>query len=695
MPDSDNPLSILLIDDDKISCQSLRPLVDKAFGDRAGIDVCESLEQAGLRLLEHDFDVVLLAHHLYDQQVLVSILEQSGLETPPLIVLVDDNDGDIDCQAMFTDALDCLVKSELHCDSLRRAVRYAVNRHQQLSALQQSERSLRTILNTISEGLCTVNQEGLIIECNPAAEATFGMSNNRLAGQPIQQIISGLEWNNLPEILGARFETEATRSNGSIFPVEVLVSDYRVNQQNRYTVVAHEITSRKQAEEKIRYQAMYDSLTDLPNRRLLLDRLEQALGMARRHDQSGALMFIDLDRFKSLNDSLGHAAGDQLLIEVASRLKTAMRETDTVARLGGDEFVVLLTELDANTGTAAEHARLVAEKIRRQLGNAYQIKGQPYHCTPSIGVAMFSKTDTDSDELMRRADAAMYVSKSKGRNRISVYQPEMGEHNRLHFEIENQLRDAMQQNQLSVYYQPQVDINGKIVGAEALLRWLHPQNGLLLPEDILPVAEQCGLMSELGLWILNSAMQQIQDWRQRQVVNRDFYVSVNISPAELRHGSLVTHIIKRLETQHLDADNLKLEVTEDIYTRHLPDAIEKMHILQEQGIKFALDDFGKGLSSLTYMKQLPLSQIKIDQSFSRSLITSKNETAIIEAILAMSRHLGLSVVAEGVEDQQVLAYLQQKGCTTFQGHLFSEALPAAEFEKLLGESPDRHNYRQA
>ncbi len=444
-----------------------------------------------------------------------------------------------------------------------------------------------------------------------------------------------------------------------------------------YRGIGRDITEHKRVEAEIERLAFYDPLTGLPNRRLLLDRLRLALpACGRRHDH-GALLFLDLDNFKIINDTLGHHIGDALLQQVAERLTRCVRQIDTVARLGGDEFVVMLEELSSDADEAAAQVEAVGKKVLTGLNQAFRLAGQDHSSTPSIGVALFSDQLQDVDELLKRADMAMYQAKAAGRNTLRFFDPRMQAAASARAALEVDLRLGLQRNELVLYYQPVVDVQRRVTGVEALVRWHHPQRGLVPPGEFIPVAEQSGLILPLGQWVLESACQQLVAWRDSPATQK-LSMAVNVSARQFRHPEFATQILSLLRKTGANPYRLKLELTESLLLSDLEDAIVKMSELRSIGVSFALDDFGTGYSSLSYLKRLPLDQLKIDQSFVRDVLTDPNDAAIARTILTLAQSLDLAVVAEGVETDGQWQFLLRSGCKAFQGYLFGRPVPIGE-----------------
>ena len=444
-----------------------------------------------------------------------------------------------------------------------------------------------------------------------------------------------------------------------------------------YRGIGRDISPRKLAEDETQRLAFYDTLTGLPNRRLLMDRLSQLMALSVRSQQQGALLFIDLDNFKDLNDTLGHDVGDQLLHQVAVRLTSCIRTTDTAARFGGDEFVVMLEGLSENAGEAAAQAERIAEKILHQLNQPYELIGKQHSSTPSIGIALFSGNQPGADELLKRADVAMYQAKAAGRNTLRFYDPEMQATVVARAQLTADLRQGLLHDELKLHFQPLVDQSGSVTGYEALVRWQHPQRGVIPPGDFIELAEETGLILPIGLWVLQAACRQLLAW-SAHAATRALTLSVNVSARQFRRPDFAEQVLQTVREIGADPQRLKLELTESVLLNDVEDAIGKMSQLRDAGVRFALDDFGTGYSSLAYLKRLPLDQLKIDQTFVRDVLTDPNDAAIVRTILALARSLDLVAVAEGVESQGQLQFLREQGCSVFQGYLFGRPRPIEE-----------------
>jgi diguanylate cyclase (GGDEF)-like protein/PAS domain S-box-containing protein len=436
-----------------------------------------------------------------------------------------------------------------------------------------------------------------------------------------------------------------------------------------YRGIGRDISTRKSAEDETQRLAFYDTLTGLPNRRLLTDRLSHAQGTSARNRRFGALLFIDLDNFKDLNDTLGHDVGDQLLEQVALRLVSCLREGDTAARFGGDEFVVMLEDLSEDETEAASQAELVAEKILARLNAPYELVGRQHNSSPSIGITLFCGSGLSVDELLKRADVAMYQAKAAGRNTLRFFDPEMQAAVLARAALDADLRQGLQREELLLHYQPVVDGRNRILGFEALLRWRHPERGMVSPVEFICLAEQSGLILPIGQWVLHTACRQLVAWSAQPATSK-LSLAVNVSARQFRQPDFVDQVQAVLDETGADPQRLKLELTESVLISDVEDAIRKMGALRERGVRFALDDFGTGYSSLSYLKRLPLDQLKIDQSFVRDVLSDPNDAAIVRTILALAQSMDLQAVAEGVETEGQRQFLLDNGCTVFQGYLF-------------------------
>ncbi len=459
----------------------------------------------------------------------------------------------------------------------------------------------------------------------------------------------------------------------------------RLGKPVRMAGTMQDITARKQTEEKFRHQANYDALTDLPNRYLLEDRLERELARTRRRGHFGAVLFLDLDNFKTINDSLGHQTGDVLLKQVAQRLLRDTRREDTVARLGGDEFVLLVPEIGKDREKAVAYGQYIADKIIRLLSVPYFIGGQELHITPSIGITLFPVEDESVTKVLMRADTAMYSAKADGRNAVRFYLPSMQEAAERLLAMQKDLRYALADSQFQLYFQPQVDVHGRITACETLLRWQHPERGLVPPDEFIQVAEETGLIIPIGQWVLQESCQLLASWQRSGIYPRPQRLAVNLSPRQFSQPDFISQIEQVVRETEVDPAGLQFEITERLLLKNLDDTVAKLNTLRKMGILVAIDDFGTGYSSLTYLKRLPLNQLKIDRAFIHGVKPGSSDAAIVEAIISMADTLALEVVAEGVESDLQFRFLKSRNCRNYQGNYFSPPLPLEEFDALLSD----------
>ena len=552
-------------------------------------------------------------------------------------------------------------------------------------ALERSELHFRALFDAIPDRVWLKNTEGVYILCNPSGaegyhrtpEEVLGCTEAQLSPPEMLASYEGTDRRALQSQEPVMYEQSLPLGPGEgmgMFDVVKRAVFDRTGQAIGVLGIARNVTERKRAEEQIERLAFFDPLTGLCNRRLFHDRLAQAQAASTRHGQWAAVCFIDLDNFKDLNDTQGHDQGDLLLKQVSQRLLAAVRVQDTVARLGGDEFVLLLEELGPLEDQAALYANMVGQKLLEALTVPYALGRGPHHNTPSIGITLFREHHERVEDILKRADLAMYQSKSAGRNTVRFFDPHMQEVVQRRSELERDLREALARDELSLYSQPVVDVAGHTTGHEALLRWKHPVRGMVSPAEFIPVAEQTGLILPIGDWVMRAACRHLASWATDPQKAR-WTLAVNLSARQLRQADFVQRVQSVLANSGANPHLLKLELTESLLLHDVEDTILKMDQLASLGIRFSLDDFGTGYSSLSYLKRLPLSVLKIDQSFVRDLLTDPNDAAIARTILQLAESLDLKVVAEGVETEGQMQLLQVMGCEAFQGYLFGRPAP--------------------
>jgi len=537
-----------------------------------------------------------------------------------------------------------------------------------------------------------VDEHARIVYANAAACHEYGYSTKEMLELRVPDINPKStpdnwpnQWRRLQQEEHLHFETIHRRRDGSTFPVEVVANLVNFEGKKLNIAFMRNITERKAAEEEIQRLAFYDPLTNMPNRRLLMDRLQHAMATSMRSGLKSALLFIDLDHFKTLNDTLGHDIGDLLLKQVAQRLALCVRDGDTVARLGGDEFMLIMEGLSERLVDAASQTELICKKILSNLRKPYQLAGHLYRSTPSIGATVFDEKQTSIEELMKQADIAMYQAKKSGRNTMCFFDPEMQVSVQAHAALEHELRLAIERGDFQLHYHVQVDGANRILGAEALIRWVHPERGLVLPAEFIPLAEETGLILSIGEWLLETACIQLKTW-QHEELTRDFVLAVNVSARQFRQKEFVAQVRDAVHRHAIDPRLLKLELTESLLLHDAKDVVATMNALNDIGVQFSLDDFGTGYSSLQYLKQLPFDQVKIDQSFVRDIAADPSDRAIVRTIIAIANTLDLDVIAEGVETGEQLKILMGMGCTSFQGYLFGKPIPIGEFEAILRQA---------
>ncbi|MAM89625.1 MAG: diguanylate cyclase [unclassified Hahellaceae] len=590
---------------------------------------------------------------------------------------------------------------------IKRVRRAPVDRRSGLTArwrktsLESESERVQTILDQIIDSMILVDPAGKIESLNRAAVDMFGFTRHELLGKDLkalmpdfpfrplqepgqtQQRVPGSAW--ISDIVGFRQETRACKKDRSAIDVEFVFSDFRRGRRSQFLCMIRDITARKQLEQQINTLAFYDALTRLPNRRLLRDRLEHARQAGKRLESYGALLFIDLDNFKQLNDSAGHYVGDMLLQEAARRIRQCVRDSDTISRWGGDEFVVILESLGPRKRAAAALTEKLAEKIGQQLHEPFRLGDKAdirHQCSSSIGVTLFFDEDWPVDQLLKQADMSMYRAKALGGNTIVFFDPAMDTAVKARAEMGSHLRQALRDHDLVLYYQVQVDTDNEPDGAEALLRWRHPAKGLMLPADFLHLAEECQLSLPLGQWVLQTACEQLAMWAARPELAH-LTMAVNISPQQFHHPDFADTVGEILDATGARPDRLKLELSETMLLHVCDSSLAKMQALEARGVMFSLDHFGKGQSSLEYLKTLPIEQLKIDRSFIQEMRDEASDVMIARTIIALGDSMGIRVIAEGVESDANRAMLLSMGCGGFQGFLYGRPLPAAEFERAL------------
>lgn len=535
-------------------------------------------------------------------------------------------------------------------------------------------------------GICVADNLGRVLETNKAFCRITGYSSEELRGKSAAPMLSFEENGPLQDVIRSALtskgiwegEIRERRKNGEVFIGWLSISSIadKDDSASHFVICLYDITASKANQDEISRLAYFDSLTQLPNRRKLNRRLSEILDKKPDNHLHGALLFIDLDNFKSINDTRGHASGDLLLIEVGHRLRHAVRGSDTVARVGGDEFVVLLSALVADPVEATHQATLVGKEILARLAKPYKLDGFIFNCSASIGISLFNHADLEAD-VLQQADMAMYQAKRTGRNSLCIFDPAMKEAVSALSNLEQELGQATRRNELELFFQPQCDFDGHIVSAEALLRWRHPKRGLISPKDFIGIAEESGLILPIGLWVLKEACKQIKIWDADDLM-KGIQIAINVSASQFQHPGFVDEVIEAIVASSIDPARIKFELTESMM-HSIDETRAKMEKIRELGVRFSLDDFGTGYSSLSSLIQLPLDQLKIDQSFVSNMLSRPGDQIVVKTIIGMAHSLGLEVIAEGLETEAQKDFLHLHGCALYQGYLFSPALSAEAF----------------
>jgi diguanylate cyclase (GGDEF)-like protein/PAS domain S-box-containing protein len=549
----------------------------------------------------------------------------------------------------------------------------------------------QAVLDGAMDGFWLLDQQGYLLEVNGTYCVMSGYNEQELLTMHISTLDAietskdlAARLQTIMNLGRGRFETYHRRKDGSTLRLEISVQ-YREINGGQFVVFLRDTTKHQQAADEIEHLAFYDTLTQLPNRRLLFDRLGHTLANSARGGRAGALLFIGIDNFKKTNDFFGHAVGDLLLKQVAERLTASLRQSDTLARparLGGDEFVVVLEDLSEHEAEATAQVEVVCKKILSIINQPFKLTTQEHQSTVSIGVAFYGKNPQSCEDLLQHADIAMYQAKKNGRNTVSFFNPEMLNVVHSRIELERDLKRAIEEKQFQLYYQIQTDSFDRPFGVEALIRWVHPERGLLSPSEFISLAEETGLILLIEQWVLETACSQLKAWQQNSLT-RNLVLSINVSAKQFLRTDYAAQVLATMQQHGIDPILLKLEITESVLLESFESAIATMNALKKIGVQISLDDFGTGYSSLQYLKRLPINQLKIDQSFVRDIVVDGNDQAIVSTIIAMARSMKLEVIAEGVETEEQRQLLLHKGCMNYQGYLFGKPVPIEQFEAAI------------
>jgi diguanylate cyclase (GGDEF)-like protein/PAS domain S-box-containing protein len=691
---SANPVTtVLLIEDNHGDARLLREMFRDGGAYNTKLTHVASMSAAETQLAVPVVDVILLDLGLPDVQGLGAVRRaHAAAPRIPLVVLTGLDDDTIALQALQEGAQDYLVKGQLDTRGLLRALRYAIERKTMEEALFAEKERAQITLDSIGDAVICTDVAGNITFLNVVAERMTGWSWKEAAGKPLPEVFQRVDAASraplsIPPPSGSGRTTarppssSATlvRRDGLEIPIEGSVAPIndREGKANGAVIVFRDVSATRAMSLQMTHAAEHDFLTGLPNRMLLNDRIKQAIVNAKRHEKRVAVLFLDLDGFKHINDSLGHSIGDKLLQSIGKRLVDCGRAADTVSRQGGDEFVVLLSEVQHS-----EDAAIAASRMLTAVAEAHSIDDHELHVTTSIGVSVYPDDGEDAEALIKNADTAMYQAKENGRHSYQYFKPAMNARAVERQAIEEGLRRALERNEFSLHYQPKVDFQtGAIAGAEALLRWTHPTRGSVSPAQFIPVAEECGLILPIGRWVLRRACAQAQAWIQAGLAPAT--MAVNVSAKQFRGESFLKDLLATLEESGLDPRLLELELTESVLMKHAESAASILATLRDSGVQVAVDDFGTGYSSLSYLRKFPIDALKIDQSFVGRIGIAADDASIVTAVISMARSLKLRVVAEGVETLEQAEFLRTQACDQAQGYYFSRPVLPEQFANLL------------
>ena len=682
---------VLLVEDDPGDARLLREMFNEQGSHNTELTHVECMSEAEKHLAEHAVDIILLDLGLSDAQGLGAVRRaHAAAPRVPLVVLTGLDDEALAAQALQEGAQDYLIKGQIETygstRGLLRALRYAIERKILEEALFAEKELAQVTLNCIGDAVACTDISGNLTFLNVIAENLTGWSRQDAAGRPMAEV---LRLENAPKPMEMVVGQDRTahlppnsiliRHDGFEFPIEGSVAPIhdREGQASGAVIVFRDVSAARAMVVQMAHSAEHDFLTGLPNRKLLNDRIGQAIALARRHMRQVAVLFLDLDGFKHINDSLGHPIGDKLLQSIAGRLVDCVRGSDTVSRQGGDEFVVLLSEMQQSEAAAA-----AAKRMLQAVAEAHSIDQHDLHVTTSIGVSVYPDDGLDAETLIKNADTAMYQAKENGRQSYQFFKPSMNVRAVERQSIEESLRRALERQEFALHYQPKINLRtGAVTGAEALIRWTHPTRGLVSPAQFIPIAEDCGLILPIGAWVLREACKQARAWVDAGLPART--MAVNVSAMEFRGENFLEGLFATLEETGLDPSSLELELTESVLMKRAESTASILRTLRERGVQVAIDDFGTGYSSLSYLRKFPVDALKIDQSFIRQISTAGDDTTIVTAVIGMARSLKLRVVADGVETEEELAFLRAHQCDEAQGHYFSSPLLPPQFARLL------------
>jgi diguanylate cyclase (GGDEF)-like protein/PAS domain S-box-containing protein len=689
----ENALQVLLVEDNAGDARLLREMFSKERQDSFELTHFLRLSEAMIHLAKGNVDIVLLDMGLPDAHGLDTVRQVHTVAPGvPLIVLTGLDDEALAAEAMKEGAQDYLIKGQIENRALPRALRHAIERHRMQEALFGEKERAQVSLNSIGDAVICTDISGNITFLNLVAEKMTGWTWQDAAGRPIAEVFNILDATSRETIVDPLKRAVGLDTTLLLLPNRTLIrrDGFEISiedsvapihdhggQATGAVIVFRDVSAARAMALDLAHSAHHDFLTGLPNRVLLNDRVSQAIAVAARHAKQVAVLFLDLDGFKHINDSLGHSIGDKLLQSIAKRLADCVRGSDTVSRQGGDEFVVLLSEV-----AQEEDAAITARRMLEAVAEPHNVDQHDLHVTTSIGLSVFPDDGPDAETLIKNADTAMYQAKENGRQNYQFFKPAMNVRAVERQSIEEGLRRALERHEFSLQYQPKIKLStGEISGAEALIRWTHPTRGPVPPGQFIPVAEDCGLILRIDNWVIREACKQAREWLDAGLPLGT--MAVNVSAMEFRDDNFLESLFAILKETRLDSRLLELELTESVLMKRAKSTESTLKTLRTRGVQLAVDDFGTGYSSLSYLRKFPIDALKIDQSFVRQITTVPDETAVVTAIISMGRSLNLRVVAEGVETQAELEFLQTHQCEEAQGYYFSHPVDAQQFAKLL------------
>ncbi len=690
------PIKVLLVDDDKNYFTLTKFIFNEFKSAQYELEWVNNVEKALPLMCENSHDIYLVDYRLGADDGL-SLMREAKAKgcRAPIILLTGQSDIETDHQAMEAGAADYLVKGEFAAPLLERSIRYSIQHSRTVENLLGSEMKFRSVFQSASDAIFLVDQRGNILLWNNASESIFGYREAEIIGKPAISLMSdkykrkalkvGLR-KTIEKVLnplsGKAIESTGKRKDKSEFPLELSVSVWRTNRGIFYTAIVRDITNRRAVEQLLLHEATHDALTGLPNRSQFTEILKGAIKKAEADENyKFAVLFLDLDRFKIINDGLGHVMGDKLLVAISRRLAHCLRPKDTVARFGGDEFTILLNNLENN-----DYAVEIAERLQEELIQPFTIDGHEVYTSASVGITFSDAAKRRPEDFLRDADTAMYQAKRAGKARYEIFDSAMHIRSMNQLQTENDLRRAIEREEFFVVYQPILNLrSGDIREFEALVRWNHPEHGFIPPDDFIPVAEETGLIMAIDRWVLTQACRQLCLWQKNSIYGDSLSISVNLSTKLLINTNLTKQIRDLTEEMNLNPHCLKLEVTETSVMENAETALQILSDISKLGVRISSDDFGTGYSSLSYLHRFPFNRLKIDRSFIGRMDTDEKSEEIVRTILTLAANLNLETCAEGIENEQQFRRLRELGCEFGQGYLFSKPVEAEAAEKLLGK----------